>query len=257
LADRNGSALLMGNELVTYVLQYGVYAAEAALFILLLRRGRWKRLVGLFLYVTFLFAVDGLARPQFLYYFGGGSRLFAYFYWLTDVLLALGAFLLIGAFFRRACAQEEKMWGYVRLLLVSIFTLVLAVSALSLSRNYKHLFTLFIFEFSQNLYFTCLVLNTLLYILIQQTQNVDNELGLLVCGIGIQFAGEGACLALYHLTGGDHFARSITPFIAAACTLGMLAVWFYAVAKLPQAATAPARAEMAPDMTAVAADVEA
>jgi hypothetical protein len=37
----------------------------------------------------------------------------------------------------------------------------------------------------------------------------------------------------------------------------MLAVWFYAVAKLPQAATAPARAEMAPDMTAVAADVEA
>jgi hypothetical protein len=247
----------MGHELVTYFLQYGVYSAEAALLALLLRRGKWKRFLGLFLYVALLFATDGVARPAVLYCCGPASRQYAYFYWLTDVLLALGAFLLIAAFFRRACAQEEKMWWFVRLFLVFVFVLVSVISAFSLSLNYKHLFTPFIVEFSQNLYFTCLVLNTLLYILIQRMESVDDELGLLVCGIGIQFAGEGACLALAHLLAlQGTFAQVIMPYIAAGCTLGMLSVWLYAVAKTPQAATAPARVRMAPAMAAVAADVE-
>ena len=68
-------------------------------------------------------------------------------------------------------------------------------------------FTLFIIEFNQNLYFTCLVLNTLLYILLQQIDSADDELGLLVCGVGIQFAGPAATLALLTLTTGEHFAH--------------------------------------------------
>jgi len=113
--------------------------------------------------------------------------------------------------------------------------LVVVISALALTRHYTQLYTVFIVEFSQNLYFSCLVLNTLLFVMIQQLAIEDDELGLLVCGMGLQFAGEAAGLALLHLTSGENFARLIFSFLNPACTLGMLLIWIYAIVKTPQA----------------------
>jgi hypothetical protein len=159
----------------------------------------------------------------------------------------LGAFLLTCGFFRRACAQEDKLWRFVRLLLIFVFILVGAISALVLTRHYSQLFTMFIVEFSQNLYFSCLVLNTLLYVMIQQLAIDDEELGLLVCGMGVQFAGEAAFLALYHLTVGGNFASVLASFLSPACTLGMLLIWIYAIVKVPE--TVPVRTQLARQAT--------
>jgi hypothetical protein len=41
----------------------------------------------------------------------------------------------------------------------------------------------------------------------QQLQVADDELGLLVCARGVQFAAEADCLALLHLTFAESFAR--------------------------------------------------
>jgi hypothetical protein len=212
-----------------------MYILEGAVCVLLASRGGWRQHKGLCLYVTLLFGLDGVARTAVLNYFGQTSAQYAYFYWLTDVVLALGAFLLTCGFFRRACAREERMWRFVRLLLLFVFLLVLGISGLSLTRNYSHLFSRFIVEFSQNLYFSCLVLNTMLYVMIQQLAIEDDELGLLVCGMGVQFAGEAAGLAFYHLTLGEHFASLIFSFLNPACTLGMLLIWIYAIVKVPEA----------------------
>ena len=227
----------MSDKYLICGLQYATYALEAVVCLLLAHQARWRRLKGLCLYVVGFFLLDGVARPAVLNYFGWTSVQYRYFYWLTDVVFALGAFLLICAFFRRACAQEVKMWALVRLLLVFVFILVLGFSALSLTRNYTHLYSTFIIEFSQNLYFSCLVLNTLLYIMIQQFAIDDDELGLLVAGLGVQFAGEAAGLALLHVTLGDMFAKHLFSFLNPVCTLGMLAVWVYAIAKTPQKGT--------------------
>jgi hypothetical protein len=154
-------------------------------------------------------------------------------------VFALGAFLVICGFFQRACKQEDKMWKFVRLLLIFVFIVVLGVSTLSLTRHYTHLYDHFIIEFSQTLYFTCLVLNTLLYVMLQQLAIDDDELGLLVCGIGVQFAGEAACLALMHLTADNAMARVLIEFLAPGCTLAMLWIWVYAIGKTPQ--TVPSR----------------
>jgi hypothetical protein len=234
----------MGERIFDFGLQYMGYGLEVLLCLLLVYQGRWRRLKGLGLYVAGLFLLDGVARPAALNYFGRTSAQFGYFYWLTDVVLALGAFLLICGFFRRACAHEERMWGFVRLLLVFVFILVLGVSLLSLTHNYAQLYSrgsIFIVEFSQNLYFTCLVLNTLLYVMIQQWAIDDDELGMLVCGMGIQFAGEAACLALVHLTTGESYGRAIFSLLAPICTLGMLSMWVYAIVKVPQTVTARLR----------------
>lgn len=244
--------MLHTDKLITYGLEYAGFGMEALICFLLAREGRWRRLKGLYLYVAGLFLLDGVGRAVSLNYFGQNSNQYRYYYWLSDVCLALGAFLLIGGFFRRATTQQEKIWRIVRSCLIFVFILVLAATGLSLSRNYSHLWSKFIVEFSQNLYFSCLVLNTMLYIMIQQLEIDDDELGLLVCGMGVQFAGGAAVLALYYLTLGEHFAALIFNFFSPACTLGMLLTWIYAIVKVPEAVPVGSRAREATLVEAVA-----
>jgi len=244
----------MNDQIVIHGLQYGIYILEAVVCVLLALQGRWRRHKGLFLYVALLATLDGGARAAVLNRFGQTSSQYAYFYWLTDVVLALGAFLLTCSFFRRACAREQRVWGHVRLLLAFVFLLVGAISALSLTHHYTELYTAFIVDFGQNLYFSCLILNTLLYLMIQQLAIDDDELALLVCGMGVQFAGEAAGLALLHVTSGESFARLIFSFLNPVCTLGMLMTWIYAVTKTTDAVPACSRAMKRAPLTEAVAD---
>ncbi len=223
---------LMTGQILSSGLQYSIYILEGVVCVLLVARGSWRHLRGLCLYIGLLFAVDGIGRSAVLSYFGERSIQYFYFYWLTDVALALGAFLLTCSFFHRACAQEEKLWRLVRQMLQFVFLLVVAISVLILTRHMNRLNARgFMVEFSQNLYFSCLVLNTLLFVMIQQLAIADDELGLLVCGLGVQFAGEAAGLALYHLTLGQGISPLLFSILNPVCSLGMLLIWGYAIVK--------------------------
>ncbi len=226
---RSSGAML--TDLAFYGLQYAIYAFEVSLVIYLFLRGQARRFAGIVGYLILLLVTDGVARPAMLNCFGLASVQYAYFYWLTDVVLALGALLLMSSFFRRACARQERLWGFVRVLLLLVFVLLAAISAFSLARNYTQPHTEFIVEFSQNVYFTCMVLNTLLYVMIQRLAIDDDELGLLVCGFGIQFAGKAAAFGLLHLTSWEHFAPLVLEFLNPACMLGMLMAWSHALAR--------------------------
>jgi len=221
------------DTLVTFI-QYPIYLLEAGVLGYILLRRRERSLLPVAIYLGLLVALDGLGRSFVLHLYGFTSLQYAYFYWLTDVLLALGAFLLVCLFFRRACAEHPQLWQVVWLVLVFVLILVAGISLFSLSRNFDHLFTRFIVEFQQNLYFTCLVLNTLLFILMQQLQSADEELSMLVCGMGIQFAGPAANLALVYLTPGQQYGADLYRHIHPFFTLGMLLTWFYALARAPQ-----------------------
>jgi hypothetical protein len=225
---------LLTVQFVNVTLQYGIYVLEAGLLGWLLIRRRAGQWLSVFFYLSLLLAVDGIARPYVLYHYGYTSSQYAYFYWLTDVLLVLAAFLLVCMFFRRACVHEPKMWHFIRLLLALVFALTLLVSFFSILRHYDGDLAPLTMEFRQNLYFTCLVLNTLLYILMQQIGSTDDELTLLVCGMGLQFAGPAANFALAHLTPGQDFYGLFYPYVGPLCTLGMLLTWFYALVRVPQ-----------------------
>ncbi len=226
---------------------YATCAVEVCLVAYLLVRGQWKRLGSLFVYVAAILGAD-LIRSYVLHVHGRDSAQFAYCWYVADFLLTLGAFLLASSFFHRACLREEKIWRFIRLLLVFVFVIVLGISWFSLSRDYKQIITWFIVEFEQNLYFTCLVLITLLYLLMQQIGSKDEELELLVCGMGIQFAGPAASWALLTLTGREEYSVTLVKFIGPLCTLGMLLTWLYAVALMPKGeAVSPAEEKM-PDL---------
>jgi hypothetical protein len=225
----------MGESLLITSLGYCGYILEASLLVYLLRKGYAGRLWEVVLYLIASLGLNG-ARYYTLYHYGLASREYAYSYWTTDLLLVLAAFLLVSAFFRRACSENGKMWRHVRLLLVTVLILVLCISIVSLSHHTGGIFTFFIVEFQQNLYFACLVLNTLLYLLVVKMEVADDRLGLLVCGLGIEFAGPAAGLAFYYLTGGDQ-GRLIGVYFVPLCDVGMILTWFYAIARVPRVAS--------------------
>jgi hypothetical protein len=235
----------MVERLAIVGLQYTVYFLEFALVAYLVRKGHLRRLAGISVYLLGLLLIDAVGRPFVLYRFGFSSPQYAYTYWLSDAFLELTAFALVCALFRRACEHHEKLWETVKLVLGFVFVLLVGISLFSLSSHENQLLTRFIIEFEQNLYFTCLVLNTLLFILLQQTQSADEELELLVCGLGIQFAGPAASYALIHLTPGWVFATLVNDILGQLCTMGMLLTWFYAVARVPKASPASATRELA------------
>jgi hypothetical protein len=243
----------MDGSIVSYGLQYACYLVEATLVFYLAGSRQRKGKASLAFYLSSLLAAE-LARACFLHAYGLASRQYFYVYWTTDFLLVISAFILVYLFFRRGCLHEEKMWSYVRLSLTFVCVLVVGISGLSFSHNYGNLFTHFIIEFNQNLYFTCLVLNTLLYLLLQQIDSADDQLGLLVCGVGIQFAGPAATLALLHLTANEGFARLLTTLVMRLCTLGMLLVWAYAILWVKEKAISVIRHET-PVPVQVTADV--
>jgi hypothetical protein len=223
----------MVDKLIGSGIQYSCYLVEVALLIALVRRHGAKLITSVGLYLALLLTA-GATRSYFLYGYGYQSRQYTYCYYLTDFLLTLTAVLLVCTFFHRACLREEKIWRFIRLLLAFVFVIVVGISWFSLSRDYKQIITWFMVEFEQNIYFTCLVLTTLLYLLMQQIGNTDEELELLVCGMGIQFAGPAASWALVTLTPGAKYSESLRTFILPLCTLGMLLTWLYAVALMPK-----------------------
>jgi hypothetical protein len=233
----------MESNVVSFGLQYAGILIEAALIVHLARSSQWKRQRGVALYLTSLLVTE-LTRVSVWHKYGWNSQQYFYIYWSTDFLLVTSAFFLVCLFFRRACLHEEKMWRSIRLLLVLVLVLVVGISGLAFSRNYSRLFTYFIIEFNQNLYFTCLVLNTLLYLLLQHIRSTDDQLGLLVCGVGIQFAGPAATLALFHLTAGEGFAKLLFHFAMPLCTPVMLLVWAYGIIHVKDKTIRVARREI-------------
>lgn len=233
----------MDSKIVNYGLEYAGILIEAALVLYVAWSSRWKRQGGIALYLTCLLVAE-LSRAYAVHEYGLASRQYFYVYWSTDFLLVSSAFLAVCFFFGRACRDEEKMWRFVRSFLLFVFVLVVGISGLCLSRNYSNLVAGFIIEFNQNLYFACLVLNTLLYLLLQHIDSADDQLQLLVCGVGIQFAGPTATLALLHLTAVERFAASLNSFTIPVCTLGMLLVWGYAIVHVKDKAIKVTRREI-------------
>jgi hypothetical protein len=226
----------MSQALFTGLVQYAGYALELGLLLVLLWRGYTRRFTALVVFVAIYFGVDALVRPWMLHHYGERSQQYFVSYWFTELLLVLGAFVLICAFFRRACLQHPEVWAFMRPVLALVLLLVLAISCSAFTQHYHQIRTSYIYEFSENLYFSCLVLNTVLYLMLQRFQDADDRLPLLVCGLGIQCAGPAANSALAYLAGNQGPARALLEYLVPLWSLGMLTIWLWAVVREPRGA---------------------
>jgi len=229
----------MPDQLLTYGLQYAGYLFQVLLLGVLLKRGHWRRLAGVCLYLILFLLLDGVVRNYTLVHYGLQSQNHEYYYvyWLTDVVLTVLGFALVCGFFHRACAGDDKMWHNLRPLLGFVFLLLAAVSYFMIASKFQHFYSEFIFQFQQNTYFACLVLTTLLYIMMQSSEVRDEELSMLVCGMGILFAAPAAGLAGHVLLPNSDVVKILNNHLDQLCMLGMLFTWWYAITKLPHGAT--------------------
>lgn len=228
----------MADRMAIDALQYLGYALEIALVAVIIGRKWWKDYTAFSLYVITFVLVDVAVRPSFLYAYGFSSRAFRQCYWFTDIALTLAAFLLVCVCFRRACSDRKERWAFARTMLSVVFAGIVGVSLISISFHYDHFFGRFIVDLQQNLYFACLVLCTVLFVTLE-AKNSDDELGLLVCGLGIEFAGPAAGMALAYLTPGGHFAGSLTRLVFLLCNIAMFLVWMYALTRRREAVLPP------------------
>lgn len=220
-----------------YVLAgYAVYVLWLGLFFYLLGaglRGRLGGLKALAAYVCIIAAVGGL-RTFWEFRFTDNSLAYAVRYWTTEFLLVSSAFLLICTFFRRAAlGGAPRLWPHIRVMLFSIFFLTGAVAFFVVLHHHARFFPFFVLEFAQDLYFVCMVLTTMLYLMMLQHDAADDQLGLLVAGLGIYYAGAAASLALVHLAHLSSQARVIYAYLGQLPELGMILTWFYAAARVP------------------------
>lgn len=222
----------MGSSFASDVLSYGGYTLEVGLLLYLFLRGHGKRLWEIVFYLAMSVGVAG-ARIYTLHRYGLSSSEYGNCYWTTDLLLVLAAFVLVVSFFRRACSEKPEMWEYVRMLLGAVLVAIAAISYFSLASHSDRIFSSFTVQFSQNLYFACLVLTTLLYLMTLKMEIADERLGMLVCGLGIEFAGPAAGLALVFLTKGSELSRVIGVYFFPLCDIGMILTWFYAIGRVP------------------------
>ncbi|HZT68697.1 MAG TPA: hypothetical protein VFC10_02970 [Terriglobia bacterium] len=222
----------MSGALASDVLSYAGYIVEAGLLVYLLARGHGKALWELVFYLAMSLGVIA-SRSYTLHKYGLASPQYGNCYWTTDLLLVLAAFVLVTSFFKRACSENPQMWQYVRFLLGTVLVAIALLSFFSLSSHKDKFFSFFIVEFSQNLYFASLVLTTLLYLMTLRMEVADDRLGMLVCGLGIEFAGPAAGLALTYLTRGNEVARVVGVYFFPLCDIGMILTWFYAISRVP------------------------
>ena len=230
----------MSGIITSYVLSYGVCIVEAVLFVYLVARGHAKRFWELVFYLAISLGV-GVARTYTLHFYGFSSSQYGYCYWTTDLLLVLAAFVLVVSFFRRACFSNREMWQFVRMLLTAVIVAIAVISYFSLASHNDNFFSFFIIEFSQNLYFASLVLTTLLYLMTLKMEIADERLGMIVCGLGIEFAGPAASQALFCLTQGAELSRIIGVYLIPLCDIGMILTWLYAISRVPGGARVPSR----------------
>ncbi len=223
------------------ILGYLDYVIEGGVLIYLLARllrGRGAGLLGATAYMAASVGV-GTLRMLVAFHYGPRSHQYALCYWLTDYWIVFCAFLLVGSFFRRACvAKSADLWHHVRLMLASVFVLTGLVAYATILHHHQGFFPFFVLEFQQDLYFVLMVLITMLYLMLQRYEPSDDQLNLLVCGLGIEYAALAAALALVQVAGYGALYGVVAGYAMPLSDMGMVLLWFYTAARVPKAVPA-------------------
>lgn len=174
---------------------------------------------------------------------GYDSLTYFYFYYTGDAVGSTIGYLLIASFFD-TMLRHSMLRRYVRPTLGLFFLLVVAVSGLFVVRNYSHLYSRFVVELQQNMFFVGVLLTFLLWISMNYLQAESRRFVLLVSGLGIYFSAHAANYAVRSLFPGSanpnlrEILSSVPPL---AYTL-MVLLWLYTFWRVPEGEPVPEKA---------------
>lgn len=161
---------------------------------------------------------------------GYESPAYFYFYYTGDAILTVFGYLLIASFFDQMF-RGSFLRPYIRPTLAIFFMLVVGVSALFISRNVPNLYSRFVIQFEQNMFFVGVLLTLLLWISMSYLRAESRRFVLLVSGLGIYFSAHAANYALRFLF--RDLADVLTKVPPLAYTL-MVLLWLYTFVRVPE-----------------------
>lgn len=162
--------------------------------------------------------------------YGYTSPQYFYFYFTGDAIVTVINYLLIGSFFTYLF-RHSVFRKYVQLTLVFFFVGVVLVSGSFISGSVDRLYSRWVIEFEQNMYFVGVLLTFLLWMTMSYLGAETRRFVLLVSGMGIFFTAHAANYALRFLVPGlaDVLAR-VPPL---AYTF-MVLLWLYTFLRVPE-----------------------
>jgi len=162
--------------------------------------------------------------------YGYTSPVYFWFYYLWDAFAICIAYLLIGSFFDQML-RYSIFRQYVRPTLGIFFILLLGMSWLYISKSSGHLYSRFVIEFEQNMFFVGVLLTFLLWLSMIYLGAETRRFALLVSGIGIYFAAHAANYAARFLF---PVPEAIAARIPALAYNLMVVVWLYTFLFVPE-----------------------
>ena len=205
-------------------LQVGVVVCSIA-------KHSFRRYLFLNLYMAASVFVS-IGRHQILSHFGIQSNEYFYFYMYSDALLTIFLYFALISLYVHVF-DEMKVESIVRMTAVLLLAGTALFSYGVVEQSSQRIFTHFVFELSQNLYFVGLVLTYLLWAAILKLRETRTRLIQLVLSLGIYFSVFAATLAMRNLFPNLQVVwEYIAPLFG--CLLPLS--WAYAFWRLPEEA---------------------
>ncbi len=158
-------------------------------------RGSYRRYPFLFAYLIFGF-LSAFLQASYRYYFGPSSRQFVRVYWVTDFIGTFLVLLLIIHLIHVALAGRSYQKAvYIGLLAGVAAT---AVGSVLLMQMFGRRFSLgrWMTEVGRDYYFSAVLLNVILWMVLVRRQHANVQLFLLTSGLGLKLCGAAIAHAL-------------------------------------------------------------
>src|SRR5437879_276281 len=183
-----------------------------------------------------------VARYEILHRYGLRSHEYLYCYYYSDAVLTIFLYLALITLYLHVF-DEMKVEKYVRLAAVLLLAGTALFSYGVVLQSSERMFTSFVYELSQNLYFVGLVLTYVLWGAILKLRETRTQLIQLVLSLGVYFSAFAATFALGNMFPNLQSVTYITPVFG--CMLPL--AWAYTFFRLPHdARMATARLAVVP-----------
>ena len=181
-----------------------------------------------------LYLLTNIAFTLGCYYvrslYGYRSTEFFYFYYTGDAVPNIVGYLVIASFFD-ILLRQSTFHNYVRPTLAIFFLMIIGISAFFVIGSVDRLYSRFVLELQQNLYFVGVLLTFLLWMSVSYLAVQNRRFTLLVSGLGIYFAAHAASYALRFLFSGLEAPMTAVPPLAYTFMVGL---WLYTFLWVPE-----------------------
>jgi hypothetical protein len=197
-------------------------------------KGTFRRYSYLLIYSASLIVGD-LSRLLVLRAFGLRSTEYFLAYYGVDACLVLLKYLVVFSFIQ-VILQDSPLRSQARVAFLCFAALVAAMSyGFTVNLAPKVFYKRLIIEFQQNMYFASVLLTVLLCLALAHLRVTNPQLRMLVCGLGVSGALQASAWALQNLVSKEALRslESVTLRLGPLATVTMLALWCYAIARIP------------------------